>query len=94
MNRDGPTQVPNNPLFFELTGLFVGLGFTLKKKAFAGIRRAAESGARGNDGDKGRAMDSGGGGGGGGGGGEGLAHLEDFKWWIGLTAIGLGARVR
>ena len=28
-----------------------------------------------------------------GGGGGGLEHLADFKWWIGLTAIGLGAQL-
>ena len=24
----------------------------------------------------------------------GLAHLADFKWWIGLAAIGLGTRAQ
>ena len=78
------------PLFFESTGLFVGLGFALKKKAFVGRGRAAgaESGANGG-GTSTSAMAMAGAGGGEGG----LAHLADFKWWIGLTAIGLGAQV-
>ena len=84
-----------NPLFSESTGLFVGLGFALKKKAFVGRgrgRRTAESESRVNEGGDDRtaatatAMAGGGGGGG-------LEHLADFKWWIGLTAIGLGAQL-
>ena len=73
----------------------MGLGLVLKKKAFArqAELRVGGSGARSMarlKGDENETTMAAAGEGGGGGG-----DLANFKWWIGLTVVGVGAhRVR